>query len=194
MCFVQQCSLHFDAESWALPSRCLPACAQQERAELQQESRHFSYFGFEGSRGPLRWMHEVGGGGGGQWQRGFVRHALLQSCFKYNQTSPAPCMAASHALHPNPVPCYNALLYCLYLQAKDFHRNLGELQDQLVAQHSFHMAAEEVSRRAWATIMWLWVPLSSLKPETGVRVVSILDCAAGGALLAAFPTSHQSVP
>jgi hypothetical protein len=38
----------------------LPPAALQEKAELQREGRHFSYFAFEGSTGDMRWMHEVG--------------------------------------------------------------------------------------------------------------------------------------
>ena len=38
-----------------------------------------------------------------------------------------------HVPHVPPVP-----------QAKDFHRNLGELADALVVQHAYHMSAEEV--------------------------------------------------
>lgn len=33
----------------------------QERKGLDEETRHFSYFGFEGATGALRWVHEVSG-------------------------------------------------------------------------------------------------------------------------------------
>lgn len=33
---------------------------RQERRELEQDGRHFSYFAFEGATGAMRWMHEVG--------------------------------------------------------------------------------------------------------------------------------------
>ncbi|PRW61178.1 FG-GAP repeat-containing isoform B [Chlorella sorokiniana] len=63
--------------------------ANQERKGLGEETRHFSYFGFEGATGALRWVHE----------------------------------------------------------SQDFLRDLGALQDQVVAQHSMHMRAEESEGR-----------------------------------------------
>lgn len=61
----------------------------EEHKNLEGDSRHFSYFAFEGATGALRWMHE----------------------------------------------------------AKDFHKDLGDMQDQLVQQHGFHMAAEGTEAR-----------------------------------------------
>ena len=45
------------------------------------------------------------------------------------------------------VPVSNTHPVLPALQAQDFHRNLGELQDELVLQHAYHMTAEQVGRQ-----------------------------------------------
>lgn len=47
-----------------------------------------------------------------------------------------------------------ALPHLPAMQAKDFHRDLGNLQDQLVEQHAFHMSAEEVSTHRPQCARW----------------------------------------
>ena len=72
----------------------MPGCAQ-ERAELQQESRHFSYFGFEGSRGPLRWMHEVSSGGGGSAVAGATMICCMGRSRATSQHASSPASPSS---------------------------------------------------------------------------------------------------
>ena len=145
---------------------CLQACCGGAAPVMRALQSSVQSFVLKAAPRPVPWPACLCAGAGGAaagvapllllWVRGQPRPAALDARGVQPGGGGSGGEALLHGLfnfqHPNTFPaalplmnCPPVLPACLYcLQAKDFHRNLGELADQLVAQHAFHMAAEEV--------------------------------------------------